>query len=63
MSQDYDKIFKENIEEIILPLAKKVLNIDPEGLEEIPDDLQHTIERKPDLASLRAKAVFEESNS
>jgi len=49
MGQDYDKIFKENIEEIILPLAKKVLNIDPEGLEEIPDDLQHTIERKPDF--------------
>ena len=49
MYQDYDKIFKENIEEIILPLAKKVLNIDPEGLEEIPDDLQHTIERKPDF--------------
>jgi predicted HTH domain antitoxin len=49
MAQDYDKIFKENIEEIILPLAKKVLNIDPEGLEEIPDDLQYTIERKPDF--------------
>ncbi len=49
MGQDYDKIFKENIEEIILPLAKKVLNIDPEGLEEIPNDLQHTIERKPDF--------------
>ncbi len=49
MAQDYDKIFKENIEEIILPLAKKVLNIDPEGLEEIKDDLQHTLERKPDF--------------
>ncbi len=49
MAQDYDKIFKENIEEIILPLAKKLLNIDPEGLEEIKDDLQYTIERKPDF--------------
>ena len=49
MAQEYDKIFKENIEEIILPLAKKLLNIDPEGLEEIKDDLQHTLERKPDF--------------
>jgi predicted transposase/invertase (TIGR01784 family) len=49
MAQDYDKIFKENIEEIILPLAEKILNIKPEKLEEIPDDLQKTIERKPDF--------------
>jgi hypothetical protein len=38
MAQDYDKVFKENIEEIILPLAEKLLNIHPEKLEEIPDD-------------------------
>lgn len=49
MAQDYDKIFKENIEEIILPLAEKLLNIHPEELEEIPDDLQITIERQPDF--------------
>jgi predicted transposase YdaD len=49
MAQDYDKIFKENIEEIILPLAEKILNIRPEKLIEIPDDLQRTIERKPDF--------------
>jgi hypothetical protein len=49
MAQDYDKIFKENIEEIILPLAEKLLHIHPEKLEEIPDDLQRTIERKPDF--------------
>lgn len=49
MAQDYDKIFKENIEEIILPLAEKILHIHPETLEEIPDDLQRTIERKPDF--------------
>jgi hypothetical protein len=30
MAQDYDKVFKENMEEIILPLAEKVLNINPE---------------------------------
>lgn len=50
MAQDYDKIFKENIEEIILPLTEKLLNIHPEKSEEIPDDLQRTIERKPEIA-------------
>ncbi|MCU0447473.1 MAG: hypothetical protein MUE85_21455 [Microscillaceae bacterium] len=49
MAQDYDKIFKENIEQIILPLAEKILQIHPEKLVEIPDDLQRTIERKPDF--------------
>lgn len=53
MGQDYDKIIKENIESIILPLAKKVLNMpEPEGLLEIPDDLQYTIERKPDFLKI-----------
>ena len=32
MAQDYDKIFKENIEEIILPLAEQLLNIKVEKL-------------------------------
>ncbi len=49
MAQEYDKIFKENIEELILPLAGKLLNIHPEKIEEIPDDLQATIERRPDF--------------
>lgn len=53
MGQDYDKIIKENIESIILPLARKVLGIpEPEGLVEIPDDVQYTIERKPDFLKL-----------
>lgn len=49
MSQDYDKIFKENIEQIALPLAEKLLGIRPEKLVEITVDLQQTIERKPDF--------------
>jgi hypothetical protein len=49
MAQDYDKIFKENIEDIVLSLAEKILHIHPERIEEIPDDLQRTIERKPDF--------------
>lgn len=49
----YDKIFKENIESLIFPLALKVLGLpEPEGIVEIPDDLQYTIERKPDFLKL-----------
>ena len=43
------RIIKENLEELILPLANKVLHIFPIRLEEIPDDLQLTLERKPDF--------------
>ncbi len=49
MSQDYDKIFKENIEQMALPLAEKLLGIRPEKLVDITVDLQQTIERKPDF--------------
>ncbi len=48
MSNHFDKIFKENSEAWILPLARKLLDLDPEKLEEVPDDLQRTLERKPD---------------
>ena len=59
MAQDYDKIFKENIEEIILPLAEKLLNIKIEKSEKITQDLQHTIERKPDFLK---KVIHEDSS-
>ncbi|PIY10169.1 MAG: hypothetical protein COZ18_06590 [Flexibacter sp. CG_4_10_14_3_um_filter_32_15] len=49
MAQDYDKIFKENIEQMALPLAEKLLAIRPEKLKDISVDLQQTIERKPDF--------------
>ncbi len=49
MAQDYDKIFKENIEQMALPLAEKLLGIRPETLKDISVDLQQTIERKPDF--------------
>jgi predicted transposase/invertase (TIGR01784 family) len=52
MANDYDRIFKENIEELILPLAEKVLGIHFPNIEEIGDDLQDTIERKPDFLKL-----------
>lgn len=57
MGQDYDKIIKENIESVLLPLAKKALGLpEPEGMIEIPDDLQYTIERKPDFLKIITNA-------
>lgn len=45
----YDKIFKENIEAVIPSLMEKVLGIIAVEQEELPDDIQHTKERKPDV--------------
>lgn len=45
----YDKILRENLEAIIPGLLKNVLGITVVESEELPDDLQHTKERKPDL--------------
>ncbi|MGB3781103.1 MAG: hypothetical protein WA960_22250 [Tunicatimonas sp.] len=49
MAQDYDKILKENMEALILPLADQLLGLSLGATEELPDDLQTTLERKPDL--------------
>lgn len=49
MPNDYDKIIKENLEAVLLPLVQKLLQIEPKKMEEMPDDLQVTLERKPDL--------------
>lgn len=45
----YDRIFRENIEEVIPTLITKILNIQPVRTEELPDDIQHTKERRPDI--------------
>jgi predicted transposase YdaD len=45
----YDKILKENLEAIIPGLMENVLGIVPIASEELPDDIQHTKERKPDV--------------
>ncbi|MBC7569163.1 MAG: hypothetical protein H7319_05455 [Spirosoma sp.] len=47
-ANQYDKIFKENIEAVIPGLMQNVLGITAVSSEEIPDDIQHTKERKPD---------------
>ena len=47
-SSQYDKIFKENIEAVISSIMLNVLKITAVSMEELPDDIQHTKERKPD---------------
>lgn len=49
MGNDYDKIFKENLEALLVSMASHLLNIDLAQTEELPDELQRTIERKPDF--------------
>lgn len=45
----YDKILKENMEANLSGIVKQVLSLEISTSEEIPDDLQHTKERRPDL--------------
>jgi hypothetical protein len=52
MTQDYDKIIKENLEAIFIPLSRKILKIESEIFEELPDSLQKTLEREPDFLKL-----------
>ncbi|KAA9354074.1 hypothetical protein [Larkinella humicola] len=49
MLQDYDKIFRENLAEIILPLVRKTVGLNPVRLENLPEKLQRTVERIPDF--------------
>ena len=48
-ASQYDKIFKENIEAVIPSLMQNILGIMAVESEELPDDIQHTKERKPDV--------------
>lgn len=45
----YDKIFRENLEAALPGLIKNLLGIHAVHTEELPDDIQHTKERKPDV--------------
>ena len=49
MSSDYDKIIKENIEAVFLPLAEKYLGISIVSFRKLPGKIQSTIEREPDF--------------
>lgn len=48
-ASQYDKIFKENLEAVISSIMQNLLSITPISLVELPDDIQHTKERKPDV--------------
>ncbi|MFW5760804.1 MAG: hypothetical protein ACOCXH_07495 [Cyclobacteriaceae bacterium] len=52
MGNDYDKIFKENITAILLPLAEKILGINIKNSRPIKDKLQDTVEREADYLSI-----------
>ena len=52
MANHYDKILKENIEEILTPLAEKLLNISLANAKELPDAIQITLEREPDILKM-----------
>jgi hypothetical protein len=47
-SSQYDKIIKENLEVTLPVIIRDVLGLDILVSEELPDDVQHTKERKPD---------------
>lgn len=49
MANDYDKILKENIAALLLPLTEKYLNIKIIDSRELKDKLQTTIEKEPDF--------------
>lgn len=47
-ANQYDKIIRENLEVTLPVIVRDVLNLDILLSEELPDDIQHTKERKPD---------------
>jgi predicted transposase YdaD len=52
LANDYDKILKENIAALFLPLSEKYLGIKITRTEELKDKLQTTIEKEPDFLRL-----------
>jgi hypothetical protein len=44
----YDKIIKENLDDTLPIIIREVLGLEIRESEELPDDVQHTKERKPD---------------
>lgn len=47
-ANQYDKIIKENLEMTLPVIVREVLGLNIIQSEELPDDIQHTKERKPD---------------
>ncbi len=49
MAQDYDKIIKENLQESIPDFVEVFLKIPVPATEDVPLELQRTLERRPDF--------------
>jgi hypothetical protein len=48
-ANQYDKVFRENMEAALPGIIEHVLGLNIVYSEELPDDIQHTRERRPDL--------------
>ncbi len=54
MGKEYDKVIKENMAAIFLPLSEKYLGIKIATTRDLPEKLQSTIEREPDFVKVVA---------
>ncbi|MFC6101542.1 hypothetical protein [Olivibacter domesticus] len=57
-ANQYDKIIKENLELTLPVIVREVLGLDIVRSEELPDDIQHTKERRPDTLKKLASLVL-----
>ena len=48
-ANQYDKIIKENLDVTLPVVIRDVLGLDIKHSEELPDGMQHTKERRPDV--------------
>ena len=60
MSNEYDKIFKENIEQIIASLASRLMSIDLSKTIDLRGKIQYTQEREPDFLMEYSDALTQE---
>lgn len=54
MSQEYDKIIRENFKELLPAIIRKVIQLDAKDIQVLPTDMPVTLERRPDFV-VRAK--------
>jgi hypothetical protein len=59
MGQPYDNVFKENLE-TVAPTLLELLKIEYTSIEDLPGDLQVTLERRPDFTKLIKNGEKEE---
>lgn len=61
MSQEYDKIFKENFEQLLPAIIRKVLMLNLREMVTVQTDIHVTLERKPDFVIQAVSAETEET--